>query len=119
MSKIFQLVIFTRGTQEYAEAILSKIDPNNLIVSLYTRKHLDINGQKFYKNLKRIHKDLSRIVIVDNSENVVLQKQNLVLVREFNQKSKNDDDLKQLMDFVKKQPLNNPQLDLREVFKNF
>jgi CTD small phosphatase-like protein 2 len=69
MSKDFQLVLFTASVQDYADAVISVIDPENKFfdLRLYRENCIKI-GRAYIKDL-RIFKgrDLENIIILDNS----------------------------------------------------
>jgi len=74
MEKHFEIVIFTAGTQEYADWALNFLENVQCISHRLYRQHaLPFNG--FYvKDLSRIGRDLSKTMIVDNiAENFQLQ----------------------------------------------
>jgi CTD small phosphatase-like protein 2 len=70
LSKHFELIAFTAGQKEYANAIISIIDPHNQYFDyVLTREnciHLKENNL-FIKDLRIIDRPLEKIAIVDNS----------------------------------------------------
>lgn len=82
MSQYFNIVIFTAGTEEYADWALSFLENQNLINHRLYRQHaLPYNG--FYvKDLSRIGTDLRKTLIVDNiAENFQLQPYNGIFIK--------------------------------------
>ena len=82
MSQYFHLVIFTAGTEEYADWALSFLENQDLIGARLYRQHaLPFNG--FYvKDLSRIGTDLRKTIIVDNiMENFQLQPHNGIFIK--------------------------------------
>ena len=78
MKKIFEIVIFTAATKDYADSILNVIDPKNKFINhrLY-RSHTIIYNFTFVKDLSKIGRDLNRTLIVDNlADNFKLQPNN-------------------------------------------
>ena len=78
MSDIFEIAIFTAAMQDYADGILDKIDPNKLYIKyrLY-RQHTSISGISFVKDLTKLGRDLSKVIIIDNlPDNFKLQPHN-------------------------------------------
>ena len=78
MSEIFEIAIFTAAMQDYADGILDKIDPNKLYIKyrLY-RQHTSISGISFVKDLTKLGRDLSKVIIIDNlPDNFKLQPHN-------------------------------------------
>ncbi|OMJ86642.1 hypothetical protein SteCoe_11791 [Stentor coeruleus] len=66
--KVFELVIYTASTKEYAEQVINKLDPQRKILKyrLYRDDCIQIGGH-FVKDLSRLGRDLSQVVILDNS----------------------------------------------------
>ena len=66
MSQHYQIVIFTAGTEEYADWALSFLESvKHVSHRLYRQHALPYNG--FYvKDLSRLGRDLSKTIIVDN-----------------------------------------------------
>jgi CTD small phosphatase-like protein 2 len=64
----FELVIYTASTKEYAEQVINKLDPQRKILKyrLYREDCLHIGGH-FVKDLSRLGRDLSHVIILDNS----------------------------------------------------
>ena len=74
MAKYFEIVIFTAAAEDYADIVLNELDKNKLINYKLYRKHTEqINGV-FIKDLSKLGRDLSKILIVDNNkDNFTLQ----------------------------------------------
>ena len=83
---LFDLVVWTVATKEYADFILDYIEKERKYFSarLY-REHASINDKKIYvKNLLNLGRPLNSIIIVDDKEsNYSLQKENGILIRPF------------------------------------
>ncbi|CAO3624323.1 unnamed protein product [Cunninghamella blakesleeana] len=72
LSKLYELYVYTMGTQEYAKAILKEVDPNDIFFQgrIMTReenkqKSLSDNGNEFKKRLDRLfshEKSLAAII---------------------------------------------------------
>ena len=81
----YELVIFTAGTQEYADPILDIIENKQKIFSkrLY-RQHTVIIDNIFVKDLTKLGRDLSKIIIIDNMpQNFYLQKENGIFIKNY------------------------------------
>lgn len=75
-SKYFQIYIYSNGSKLYTEEITNLINENNLIQDFFSREDMvKING-KFYKDLSVVRKSLSKVVILDDNLDLVLQKEN-------------------------------------------
>ena len=67
MAKYFELIIFTAAAEDYADIVLNELDKNKVINYKLYRKHTEqINGV-FIKDLSKLGRDLSKILIVDNN----------------------------------------------------
>lgn len=66
--KFFELVVYTASTKEYAEQVINKLDPQRKILKyrLYRDDCIQIGGH-FVKDLSRLGRDLSQVIILDNS----------------------------------------------------
>ena len=93
MAKYFELVIFTAAAEDYADIVLNELDKNKVINYKLYRKHTEqINGV-FIKDLSKLGRDLSKIVIVDNNkDNFSLQPENGLHICSFIG-DQNDDEL--------------------------
>ena len=107
VSSWFEIVIFTAGGQEYADAILDSLnDCKQYIdhrlywdhVSIMPQVETDMSeggpqaqqnhskspSQQYYKDLSKMGRDLSKVLIVDNIEdNFQAQKDNGIQIREW------------------------------------
>ena len=93
MAKYFELVIFTAAAEDYADIVLNELDKNKVINYKLYRKHTEqINGV-FIKDLSKLGRDLSKILIVDNNkDNFSLQPENGLHICSFIG-DQNDDEL--------------------------
>ncbi len=104
MSKIFEIIIFTAGTQEYADPILDIIDKKkNFFDKRLYRQHTIIMDNVFVKDLSKLGRELSKIIIVDNMpQNFKLQKENGIFIKNFNGDDKSDSTLIDLIPILRK-----------------
>ena len=93
MAKYFELVIFTAAAEDYADIVLNELDKNKAINYKLYRKHTEqINGV-FIKDLSKLGRDLTKILIVDNNkDNFSLQPENGLHICSFIG-DQNDDEL--------------------------
>ena len=93
MAKYFELVIFTAAAEDYADIVLNELDKNKVINFKLYRKHTEqINGV-FIKDLSKLGRDLTKILIVDNNkDNFSLQPENGLHICSFIG-DQNDDEL--------------------------
>lgn len=85
VKKYYEIVIFTSATKEYADPIIDAIEQQNLYFDyrLY-RQHAIIYNNDFVKDLSRLGRDLSKVLIVDNMpQNFRLQKENGIYIKAF------------------------------------
>jgi len=66
MSELYEVVIFTAAMQDYADWVLDQLDPDRYISYRLYRQHATRTGPVFIKDLSKVGRDLSRILIVDN-----------------------------------------------------
>ena len=110
----YELVVFTAATQDYADPIINAIEQKGTKFDhrLY-RKHTIVINDEFIKDLNRLGRDLSRIIIVDNMEqNYKLQPDNGITIRPFWGKDVKDMALFDLLSILIKIVENN--MDVRE-----
>lgn len=70
LAKLYELVVFTAGVQEYADMILDHIDPEKTLFKkrLYRQDCIDVGGEFLIKDLDIfIDRDKDHMIIVDNS----------------------------------------------------
>ena len=116
MSKYFELVIFTAAAEDYADIVLNELDKNKVINYKLYRKHTDqINGV-FIKDLSKLGRDMSKILIIDNNkDNFSLQPENGLHICSFIG-DQNDDELYALSGDLMK-IIESKKKDIRPVVK--
>lgn len=84
MALYFELGIFTAASQNYADPIIDLIDPYRLVSHRLYRQHLTLHNGKLIKDLSKIGRDLSKLIMLDNlPENYILQPENGVYVKSW------------------------------------
>ena len=81
----YELVVFTAGTKEYAEPIIDIIEKREkfFMKRLY-REHTTYKNNNYIKDLTKLGRDLSKIIIIDNlEENYCLQPENGLNIIDF------------------------------------
>ena len=119
IKKYYELVVFTAATQEYADPIINALEQHKKYFDyrLY-RIHTIIIDNDFVKDLSKLGRDLSKILIVDNMEqNYKLQKNNGITIRPFWGKNNEDSALIDLLDILIK--IAEKNLDVRTGLKLF
>ncbi len=83
LNDLYEIAIFTAGTKEYADNILNILDmDNNIIKYRLYRQHTTILGMSIYKDLSKLGRDLSRVIIIDNlKENFKIQPNNGIFIK--------------------------------------
>ena len=83
LNELYEIITFTAGTKEYADYILNLLDPDKEIIKyrLY-RQHVTIMGCSVYKDLTKLGRDLSKVIIIDNmKDNFRMQPNNGLYVK--------------------------------------
>ena len=120
ISKIYEIIVFTSATQTYADPILNSLDIKNQYFDkrLY-RQHTVLINDVYIKDLSKLGRDLSKVVILDNKpQNYELQKENGIYIKSYYGNNQNDKVLCYLIPILNK-IANNPQNDVRKEIKKY
>ena len=100
LNDLYEIIIFTSDDKESADNILNKVDKDNKIIKyrLY-RHHCSSIGIFSYKELNLIGRDLSKVIILDNS-NKTFQPYNNIYIKYWSNDI-NDLELKDLLKLLK------------------
>ena len=103
-NKIFEIIIFTVENKEYVDTIIKIIEKDKKYFNkILYREHTTLIKDIFVKDLSKLGRDLSKVIIIDNlPQRFKLQKENGILVKTFNGENKNDCKLKKLIPILKK-----------------
>jgi CTD small phosphatase-like protein 2 len=120
VNKYFDVGIFTASVKEYADAVISFLDPENKLIKykLYRNNCINFNDSFMIKDL-RIFKnvDLSKIILLDNSMySFATQINNGILINSFFN-DKNDTELNNALEYLISYIV--PAEDVREVNEEF
>ena len=120
VSKHFDVGIFTASVKEYADAVITFLDPENKLIKyrLYRNNCINFNDSFTIKDL-RIFKgvDLKKIILIDNSMySFAAQLKNGILINSFYY-DKNDNELYNVLGYLLNFIL--PADDVREVNEQF
>jgi CTD small phosphatase-like protein 2 len=112
LSEYCEIVIFTASTQYYANIVIDGFDCKDKIDCKLYRQHTDLIDGTNVKDLSKLGRDLSKVIIIDNIEdNYQLQPNNGLNISDF-EGDDNDNELlfllKDLLNIVK-----TPGLDVR------
>ena len=83
ISELYEIIIFTSSTREYASPIIDKIEKENKFFSgrLYREHNIIINNE-YIKDISLLGRNIQKVIIVDNMiQNFRLQKENGILIR--------------------------------------
>ena len=69
---MFEVVVFTASVSKYAIPVIKNLDPNGLISYCLFRNHCSSISSTFVKDLSLLGRDLSKIIIIDNSPNAYM-----------------------------------------------
>jgi len=104
MKNYYELIIFTSATEKYADVIINEIENKKQIFDyrLYRKNTVMFNGD-LIKDLSKLGRDLSKIIIVDNiPQNFRFQKENGIFIKAFWGEDKMDIALYNLGDILEK-----------------
>ena len=66
MSHYYEIIIFTAGMPDYANWVIDNLDKDKHVSYRLFRHHACRSGNVFLKDLSRIGRELSKIIIIDN-----------------------------------------------------
>lgn len=67
MSKHYELVVFTASLSKYAEPLVAQLDPEGFCAYKLFREHCTFYNNAFVKDLTRLGRPMTDVIIVDNS----------------------------------------------------
>jgi len=67
MSKHYEMVVFTASLSKYAEPLVRILDPENFCAYKLFREHCTFYNNAFVKDLTRLGRNMSDVIIIDNS----------------------------------------------------
>jgi len=98
LSKYCEIAIFTASTKYYADKVIDGLDCKDLIDFRLYRQHTTVINGINVKDLSRLGRDLSKIIIIDNiEENYQFQKNNGLNICDF-EGDENDNELNYLLE---------------------
>jgi len=84
MAQYYEVVIFTAGLKEYADFILDRIDTKKSITHRLYRHNTDFKNNVYAKDLSKLGRDMSKILIVDNNpDNFQYQPENGIYIKSW------------------------------------
>lgn len=67
MSKHYEMVVFTASLSKYAEPLCAQLDPDTFCSYKLFREHCTYYNNAFVKDLTRLGRNMTDVIIVDNS----------------------------------------------------
>ena len=67
MSKLYEMVVFTASLSKYAAPLCDILDPDKKCAYQLYREHCKFYNNAFVKDLTRLGRNMSDVIIVDNS----------------------------------------------------
>jgi len=85
LNQLFEVVVFTAGEQDYADAVLDYVDPEGYIsYRLYRESTCGCRGLNYVKDLHHLGRDMAKIVLLDNNMvSMVATPDNCILIDDF------------------------------------
>jgi len=115
VSEMFEVIVFTASISSYANAVIDKLDPKGLISRRFYRQSCVNKAGSYIKDLQIICKDLSKIVIIDNSPVAFsCNKENGIPIEDWLGSNPQDQALLNLIPLLEELRVSN---DVREVLK--
>ena len=116
----YELISFTTATKSYADSILNSIEEKKTYFSYkFYREHAIIQGNNLIKDISRLGRDMSKILLIDNmSLNFQHNKENGILIYPFYNENYLDTSLIELKKILIKIYFKNYD-DIREAIKDF
>ena len=104
MKKIYEIIVFTSATKQYADPIENEIENNVKYFDFrFYRQHAIVYDNYFVKDLSRIGRSLDKVIIVDNMpRNYKLQKENGIMIKPYWGEDEYDTALISLGEILKK-----------------
>jgi len=98
LSEYYEIIIFTAALQNYADLIISGLDPDGVVSFKLYRQHTVNIDNTYIKDLDKLGRDIKKIIIIDNiSENFSQQPKNGLNIADF-EGNEYDEELKYLKD---------------------
>jgi len=103
LAKDFEVVVFTAAVPLYAKPVLDLTDKQGLITHrLYRSSTVTFKGQPYVKDISKLGRDMSRIVLIDNNPCAMLASpDNVIPIMSFYD-SKTDNELPKVLALLRK-----------------
>jgi len=118
VSQWFEVIVFTASISPYANAVIDKLDPKRLISRRYYRQSCMNKGGSYVKDLRVVCKDLSKVIIIDNSPIAYsCNKENAIPIDDYIGNNSQDRSLLNLLPYLEQ--VKDSNLDVRQSLKLF
>ena len=67
VSKYYEIIIFTAALKDYADFILDRLDTEGAVTHRLYRNNCSFSENVYQKDLNKLGRDLSKVLIVDNN----------------------------------------------------
>jgi len=102
VSEWYEIIMFTASIAEYAEPLYHRIDRNQLTASHLFREHCTFENGLYIKDLSRLGRPLSDVILIDNSPlSSMFQPENALPCSSWYE-DKNDRELQHLLPILEK-----------------
>ena len=93
VKQLYELVAFSSETREFSDVILNEIEKNKKFFDFKLYKdHCTLYKNRFVKDITKLGRDIRKIIIVDDDENnFVLNKENGIKIKPFLGEENNND----------------------------
>jgi len=101
VSQWYELIVFTASLGPYANAVIDQLDPRRLISRRYFRQSCKNKSGCYVKDLNTVCRDLSKVIIIDNSPIAYsLNKENAIPIEDYVGSNPKDSALLNLIPFL-------------------
>lgn len=121
ISQMYELVLFTSATKGYVEPIIKGIEKNNKIFDycLY-REHCSLILNEYIKDISKLGRDLSKIIIIDNNaKSFKMHKDNGIVIQSYFGNEYQDNALEKLLNILIKIEKDNSDSDVRQLLVKY
>ncbi|CRH02296.1 NLI interacting factor-like phosphatase, putative [Plasmodium relictum] len=102
ISKYYEVVIFTASLSKYANAVIDKLDVDNVCAYRLFRESCSCWKNNYVKDIKKLGRDLNNVIVIDNSTYVQkFCEDNCILIESWFDDA-TDKELYKLIPFLKK-----------------
>ena len=123
LAMYYEIVIFTKMPYAGAEELIFRLDPKQLVMHKLYKNHLMMSEDgKLFKDLDRLNRDLTRIIVIEHEpEDVKYHEENCIFVKPFTNPKEKDDELSLLIPFLVNMAMAPPRSvpDFRRVLKAY